>query len=55
MYPPPIPKTHNLPPDAKPITGNVLERFTAQQLWDELKRRGFYIENGVLKQTITLE
>lgn len=53
--PPPIPKTAKLPPDAKPVTGNILERFTAQELWNELKRRGFYIENGEIKQTITLQ
>ena len=46
--PPPIPKTSNLPPGAKPITGNVLERFSSQQLWEELKRRGAQIVDGEL-------
>lgn len=44
--PPPVPRPSNLPPNAKPITGNVLDRFSSQQLWDELKKRGAQIMDG---------
>lgn len=42
-------------PELRVATSATLESFTDQQLWDELKARGFGFVDGKLTKTITLD